>query len=626
MTRVPLLSLRPTPSQLVQRISIDLTLSSIPTWAYLLVIISAIGLFLPLAVDFGKAWDVQYCEDRAQAAYTFYFDGFNGAKYLNTPLPSPHYGPIVDILIKVFQDTTADVVRKFEIRVLIQAAISLSALIPVFLIGVRIVSKPLALIAVALVAATPAFFGNAFINPKDGIFASGFLWTLYVVMACFDDGRRPSNWALIGLGLLLGVVTSIRYASLYLILVALFAAILFPALRPPQEVKDRVPQAHFGARLWRQTRLQAVGLALLLLSSSAAYVLSMPLILAGLQTGTLAEIIRNLDWVWTAQVWYFGKYIWAQRLPWHYVYGYMLVQLPLYYHVFLFTYVMALVASPRTMMTSLQVVGRRSYRACSTLLILSLAVIIPVIVMLLGRPLLYDSFRHVLFLVPLICVMFYFAFLQAIRSLPGVLRISMCLIAVVVGSEAIITSKKLHPYEYVYFNPLVRGNENLFDLEYHTTSYRELARHLNEYARGKAGDKIRLWVDEPVTALTTFLDTERFELVAADDAPQLIVGYNRWGGLEKVPKPWLASVKRGNMVFAAAGVKAHRLSLVRSCGQLPILTQLCLDAAIRRLVPQLQAHLAAGRPASHSPATLRDADSTGYDDSRSAPGWQLPMP
>jgi hypothetical protein len=376
-------------------------------------------------------------------------------------------------------------------------------------------------------------------------------------MACFDDGRRPSNWALIGLGLLLGVVTSIRYASLYLILVVLFAAILFPALRPPQEVKDRSPQAHFVARLWRQTRLQAVGLTLLLLSSSAAYVLSMPLILAGLQTGTLPKVISNLHWDWSAQVWYFGNYIWAHRLPWHYVYGYMLVQLPLYYHVFLFTYVMAFIASPGTMMTSLQVVWRRDYRACLTLLILSLAVIIPVIAILLGRVLLYDSFRQVLFLVPLICMMLYFAFLQAIKSLPTVLGVLMCLLAVVFGSEAIITSTKLHPYEYVYFNPLVGGNENLFDLEYHTTSYRELARHLNEYARGKAGDKIRLWVDEPVTALTTFLDTERFELVAANGDPQLIVGYNRWGSLETVPKPWVAWVKRGNMVFAAAGVKAQ---------------------------------------------------------------------
>jgi hypothetical protein len=132
----------------------------------------------------------------------------------------------------------------------------------------------------------------------------------------------------------------------------------------------------------------------------------------------------------------------------------------------------------------------------------------------------------------------------------------MCLLAVVFWSEAIITGKKLHPYEYVYFNPLVRGNENLFDLEYHNTSYRELASHLNEYARGKAGDKIRLWVDEPVEALVRFLDTERFELVP-EDAAQVIVGYNRWGSLERVPKAWVASVKRGNLVFAAAGVKAQ---------------------------------------------------------------------
>ena len=43
-------------------------------------------------------------------------------------------------------------------------------------------------------------------------------------------------------------------------------------------------------------------------------------------------------------------------------------------------------------------------------------------------------------------------------------------------------------------------------------------------------------------------------------------------------------------------------------GQLPILTPLCLDPALRRLGPQLQAHLA-----------VQPVDPLGYDDSRSAP-------
>src|SRR4029453_7433937 len=38
--------------------------------------------------------------------------------------------------------------------------------------------------------------------------------------------------------------------------------------------------------------------------------------------------------------------------------------------------------------------------------------------------------------------------------------------------------------------------------------------------------------------------------------------------------------------------EVHRPGLVRSCGRLPILTQLGLDPALRHLVPQLQGHLA----------------------------------
>jgi len=547
----------------------------IPIWAYVLVIVVGIWLVLPLADDFGSSWDVEYCESRGLAAYIFYFGGFDGAKYLSTPLWTPHYGPLVDVLIKIFQDMTSDPVRKFDIRVWIQAAISLSALIPLFLIAMRIISRPLALIAVALVAATPVFFGHSFVNPKDSIFASGYLWLLYIIIACFADGRRPSYWALVGFGILLGVVTSIRYVGAYLILLGLFAEIILPALRPlkpgepkaggADEANTAAKGASFRARLRLQARNWGSGLGVLFFSSLFAYVLSMPLLLAALQTQTLFGTIHKISWGWYAQIRYFGDYIWVQKLPWHYLYGYMLVQLPLYYHFFLLVYLASLIAQPRIMVASFLAVCRNNYKASSTLLILLLAIVIPIITMLVGRPVVYDGFRHVLFMVPLICILLYLAFLQAIAKMRSSFQIILCLIGILLLAEPLVSSKNLHPYEYVYFNPLVGAylyvnpsvkEEDLFDVEYLVTSYRELAPSLNDYARER-GKKIRIFIDGPIGALTPFIDSERFEVVTASDNPDLIVGYNRWGSLDRVPKPWLVSVSRGNTVFAAAGVIGH---------------------------------------------------------------------
>ncbi len=66
------------------------------------------------------------------------------------------------------------------------------------------------------------------------------------------------------------------------------------------------------------------------------------------------------------------------------------------------------------------------------------------------------------------------------------------------------------------------------------------------------GDKLRVYVCGPQHALKTFLDPDRFEVVPEEDA-QLTVGLNRDGCLEHAPKPWLFTVTRGDLVYAAVG-------------------------------------------------------------------------
>jgi 4-amino-4-deoxy-L-arabinose transferase-like glycosyltransferase len=159
---------------------------------YILVVIATIGLLLLLSGDFGEAWDLDGCEHSTALAYTYYFNGFDSAYLRANPDTDPYYGPVLDILIRIAQQhTTADPLQQFKIRILLQALFSLSCLIPVFLISARVVCKPLALIAVPLVAATPVFIGHAFINPKDSIFASAFLWAFFLSSTVLraEEGR-----------------------------------------------------------------------------------------------------------------------------------------------------------------------------------------------------------------------------------------------------------------------------------------------------------------------------------------------------------------------------------------------------------------------------------------------------
>jgi len=95
----------------------------------------------------------------------------------------------------------------------------------------------------------------------------------------------------------------------------------------------------------------------------------------------------------------------------------------------------------------------------------------------------YDNFRHLLFLLPAVFVIFGFGlhllFSHVRRRSLSILLTVALLIPGVVGIV------QLHPYEYVYYNSLVggvQGAEGEFALDYWCTSYREAMAYVNEVA------------------------------------------------------------------------------------------------------------------------------------------------
>ena len=108
----------------------------------------------------------------------------------------------------------------------------------------------------------------------------------------------------------------------------------------------------------------------------------------------------------------------------------------------------------------------------------------------------------------------------------------------------------LHPYEYTYYNPLVKP-AGQFELDYWATSFREIAERLNEYARANTsqGEKLKVYVCGPVDTLTLFLRSDKFEIVDADRA-ELGVLLNRGACMNSMSSPPIVSVGRGKLVFS----------------------------------------------------------------------------
>jgi hypothetical protein len=91
------------------------------------------------------------------------------------------------------------------------------------------------------------------------------------------------------------------------------------------------------------------------------------------------------------------------------------------------------------------------------------------------------------------------------------------------------------------------------ELDYWGTSFREVALRLNDYAaeHPKRDDKIHLAVCGPLFALTPFLKPDTFEVGGANAPAELTVALNRGPCLQSLHRPWLFSVARGDLVFAA---------------------------------------------------------------------------
>jgi Dolichyl-phosphate-mannose-protein mannosyltransferase len=534
---------------------------AIPTSGYIFVIVASIGLLLLLSGDFGESWDVADREQSALKAYNYYFGGLDSAKFQADPDLDIYYGPLLDVVIGIVQRSTADPLQRFHIRIVLQALLSLSCLIPIFLISARVVSKPLALISVALVVATPLFLGHAFINPKDSVFASGFLWALLFILYCFEGGRRPSYWSSIGLGALLGLVTSLRLIAAYLLLLVPLAAIMLPALRA-WGTKVSLHRSTLTSSLCNQTTLQFSRLAVLLLSFAIAYTLSMPAILSDFSLHSFIDTLYTImHHSWHGRVYYFGERVFPE-LPWHYVYGYMIVKLPLYYHLFMVTILAASVFLPRATLRSVRDYLRNASRE-STVILLFITLIIPLAAASFVRSVRYDELRHVIFIIPLVCMLLYFGFVAVMAHMEMFAKVILVVLATLFWGEAVFANWSLHPYQYVYYNPLVNPAGS-FELDYWATSFREIAENLNNYARRTVarGEKLQLFVcGGPSQTLTHFLDPDRFEVspgpkAVADVPPKtstpqhLTVALNRGNCIALLKGPWLLSVRRGNLVLA----------------------------------------------------------------------------
>jgi len=167
---------------------------------------------------------------------------------------------------------------------------------------------------------------------------------------------------------------------------------------------------------------------------------------------------------------YFGKYILAQNIPWHYPLVWMGITIPIFYIILFWIGFLSISKEFYTNLNKIELGTRNSFWKNNNEmldLIFFTTFLVPLLIVIILNSTLYDGWRHLYFLYP--------SFL--LISMSGLYRVRIkffknklnyfYIICVLLTVPTLYWMIKNHPYQYVFFNSIAGKNFNTkFEMDY----------------------------------------------------------------------------------------------------------------------------------------------------------------
>ncbi|MDD2325182.1 MAG: glycosyltransferase family 39 protein [Alphaproteobacteria bacterium] len=438
-------------------------------WAFMAV------LFLIVCATFehyGITWDEEIQNQYGEAVYDFYASGLRDRHYeqiFNLYL----YGGMFDgVAAFVNQFTPFHI---FETRHLLNALLGLVGIWGTWRLGRLVAGGFTGLVAMAMLALTPMYYGHMFNNPKDIPFAVGVIWTLYYMVKIFMRYPRLHWPSIVKLGLVFGLTLGVRVNGIMIL--GHFGFVL--GIMALAEVKKQMTLRAFAKELRR-------GLAVFVPVALLSYGV-MLFCWPWAQEAPLANPIRAImefsNFPQNVEVLLGGTIYRSAELPWYYVPAYLFAQLPLLH---LLTMLAGLF-----MLTEIFLRLRKAGKRAAVALCF-LTVFFPVLYAIFTKPALYDAVRHFLFILPPLCLLGALVIRRIVRAVfeptdppvRGSIRLVTGIVLLTLVFFPLYGMIRLHPYEYIYINVLnggVRGGYSDYEMDYWSSSFKEASEELLAY-------------------------------------------------------------------------------------------------------------------------------------------------
>lgn len=355
---------------------------------------------------------------------------------------------------------------------------------------------------------TPSFTGHIPGNPKDIPFAILFLCALYLIVV--GSRIKNSSFRILLIGLVFGLAIAQRLLGVQLLVIYLLYSIYKTA------VLHKKISVHDIFRAISDTSLVTV-VALFLLLVTWPFLAANPL-----QHGK-DILLASSHYPWTGTLLHFGVNYKASAIPWFYLPGGFAVQVPLYITLLLGG--------------GFMIIKRiLKYEIVQVLLV---TIVLNIAIYLVIAPVVYDTIRHYLFMIPLFVIISVLSLYELVRALQTQVYRNRGSIQALFGATFIVAIMvsfgltaaqfiKLHPYQYVYHNELVgyvQGASGQFETDYWLASYKEAAEWLQQYVTlSDPNKKVTVYVSGSPYSAIAYLNKERFTQVKSlEDADYLIL-------------------------------------------------------------------------------------------------------
>lgn len=333
------------------------------------------------------------------------------------------------------------------------------------------------LVAVALLATTPVYYGHMFNNPKDLPFAVGYVWALDAL--CDVVLRMPRvprrTWA--RFAVLAGLAMGVRIAGI-LLLVYLGAVVLGMAwFRMRATAGDLRAGLATLRRLGRPAGWAMLG-AWVVMLCTWPWALLDPIRRPWMALGRMSRFTVHKRTMPFA-----GEDMLTTEPRWDYLLHYFGLKLPL---VVLVLVLVAVALAAHAWWRQREQIHLHQRNIA---LVLAAAIMAPPTYAVLVRAVIYDGLRHFLFLVPILVVVAALGAVSLLRPrarprLALALGLALGLGGSVALARQVAAMRELHPYELIYFNELIGGLPGAYgnyDTDYYGSSYKEGFTALSEH-------------------------------------------------------------------------------------------------------------------------------------------------